>query len=51
MTRLKASNMKDVGTGVKFERIRRITGYLIGSLERFNNAKRAEERDRIKHGV
>ncbi|MEN2774569.1 anaerobic ribonucleoside triphosphate reductase [Acetivibrio clariflavus] len=34
---------------VKFERIRRITGYLVGSVERFNDAKRAEERDRIKH--
>ncbi|GHU96087.1 anaerobic ribonucleoside triphosphate reductase [Clostridia bacterium] len=32
-----------------FERIRRITGYLVGTLDRFNNAKRAEERDRIKH--
>jgi ribonucleoside-triphosphate reductase len=35
--------------GIPFERIRRITGYLVGSVERFNNAKRAEERDRIKH--
>ena len=34
---------------VKFERIRRITGYLVGTLERFNDAKRAEEHDRIKH--
>ena len=34
-----------------FERIRRITGYLVGTLERFNNAKRAEEQDRIKHTV
>ncbi|MHC1695034.1 MAG: anaerobic ribonucleoside triphosphate reductase [Eubacteriales bacterium] len=34
-----------------FERIRRITGYLVGSLKRFNNAKRAEERDRIKHAM
>ena len=32
-----------------FERIRRITGYLVGTLERFNNAKQAEERDRVKH--
>lgn len=39
-----------VGQGVKFERIRRITGYLVGTLDRFNNAKRAEERDRVKHG-
>lgn len=36
---------------VKFERIRRITGYLVGTLDRFNDAKRAEERDRIKHGL
>ncbi len=38
-----------VGDGVRFERIRRITGYLVGDLGRFNNAKRAEVRDRIKH--
>jgi anaerobic ribonucleoside-triphosphate reductase len=38
-----------VGKGVRFERIRRITGYLVGTLDRFNNAKRAEERDRVKH--
>lgn len=36
---------------VPFERIRRITGYLVGTLERFNNGKRAEERDRVKHGI
>lgn len=35
----------------KFKRIRRITGYLVGTLEHFNNAKRAEERDRVKHGM
>ena len=35
---------------VGFERIRRITGYLVGTLDSFNNAKRAEERDRVKHG-
>jgi len=34
---------------IKFERIRRITGYLVGTLDRFNNAKRSEERDRVKH--
>jgi len=34
---------------VKFERIRRITGYLVGTLDRFNDAKKAEERDRVKH--
>ena len=38
-----------VGRGVPFERIRRITGYLVGTTDRFNNAKRAEERDRVKH--
>ena len=36
---------------VGFERIRRITGYLVGTVDRFNNAKRAEERDRVKHSV
>ncbi len=36
---------------VKFDRIRRITGYLVGTTERFNNAKRAEEQDRVKHSV
>lgn len=34
-----------------FNRIRRITGYLVGSLDRFNNGKRAEEHDRVKHDV
>ncbi len=34
-----------------FERIRRITGYLVGTLDRFNNAKRSEEQDRVKHAV
>lgn len=38
-----------VGANVKFDRIRRITGYLVGTTDRFNNAKRAEERDRVKH--
>ena len=32
-----------------FHRIRRITGYLVGTLDRFNNAKRSEEKDRVKH--
>ena len=36
---------------VKFERIRRITGYLVGTLDRFNNAKRKEVEDRVKHGI
>lgn len=38
-----------IGQGVKFERIRRITGYLVGTLDRFNNGKKAEEKDRVKH--
>jgi len=40
---------KESDDGIPFERIRRITGYLVGTLERFNNAKRAEEADRVKH--
>ena len=40
-----------VGEGRDFERIRRITGYLVGTLDRFNNGKRAEEHDRVKHSV
>ena len=43
--------VKTVGEGVGFERIRRITGYLVGTVDRFNNGKRAEERDRVKHGT
>lgn len=42
---------KGVGAGVGFERIRRITGYLVGTTDRFNNAKRAEEHDRVKHSL
>lgn len=38
-----------VGEGVRFQRIRRITGYLVGTLDRFNNAKRKEVEDRVKH--
>ena len=40
-----------VGADVKFDRIRRITGYLVGTTDRFNTAKRAEERDRVKHSL
>ena len=36
--------------GQKFERIRRITGYLVGTIDRWNNAKRVEESERVKHG-
>lgn len=37
--------------GQPFERVRRITGYLVGTLDKWNDAKKAEERDRVKHGV
>lgn len=40
---------KLVGEGRGFERIRRVTGYLAGDVKRFNNAKRSEEKDRVKH--
>ncbi len=43
--------IKTVGDGVKFERIRRITGYLVGTLDRFNNAKKEEVKDRVCHGT
>ncbi|MBQ8646807.1 MAG: hypothetical protein IJ484_01540 [Oscillospiraceae bacterium] len=40
-----------VGKDVEFERIRRITGYLVGTMDKWNDAKKAEERDRVKHGT
>ncbi|HIY11930.1 MAG TPA: hypothetical protein H9840_11625 [Candidatus Anaerofilum excrementigallinarum] len=40
-----------VGKDVSFERIRRITGYLVGTMDKWNNAKKAEEHDRVKHGL
>ena len=48
-TRLHADENGIVGKGVKFERIRRVTGYLVGTLDRFNDAKKAEVHDRVKH--
>ena len=42
---------KEYENGVGFERLRRITGYLVGSLERWNDAKKAEEKARVKHSV
>ena len=51
MVTTKADNDILIGEGVGFERIRRITGYLVGTLDRFNNAKRAEESERVKHSV
>ena len=38
-----------IGEGVGFERIRRITGYLVGTMDKWNDAKKAEEHDRVKH--
>lgn len=53
MTSVKEYKMENneavIGEGRDFERIRRITGYLVGTIDRWNNAKRAEERDRVKH--
>ena len=43
--------MNEIGNGVMFQRIRRITGYLVGTIDRFNDAKRAEVRDRVKHST
>ena len=40
---------QSLGEGVPFERIRRITGYLVGTVDRFNDAKKAEVEDRVKH--
>lgn len=47
----KATEITSIGKNVDFDRIRRITGYLVGTMDRFNNAKKAEERDRVKHGL
>lgn len=48
---METKKVKMVGEGVKFDRIRRITGYLVGTLDRFNNAKKAEVSDRVTHGT
>ena len=44
-------NLDYVLQPARFERIHRITGYLVGTIDRWNNAKRAEEHDRVKHGL
>ncbi len=52
MTNNKNTNPQNdvmVGEGVGFERIRRITGYLVGDMSHWNDAKAAEEKDRVKH--
>ena len=45
------SDDRSRGQGLPFERVRRITGYLVGTMDHWNNAKRAEEHDRVKHDV
>ena len=52
-THLTQKNTKTiiVGEGRGFDRIRRITGYLVGTTDRWNDAKRAEEHDRVKHSL
>ena len=45
------SKDEKLGQGVGFERISRITGYLGGTMDKWNDAKRAEERDRVKHSM
>lgn len=41
--------MNTIGKNVRFQHIRRITGYLVGTLDRFNQAKKKEEKERVKH--
>lgn len=48
---IKENREAKMGEGIGFERIRRITGYLVGTMDKWNDAKRAEERDRVKHGM
>lgn len=43
--------LRQKGHGVKFQRIRRITGYLVGNMDRWNQGKLAEEKDRVKHSI
>ena len=51
MDNKEVKKVKTVGEGVGFERIRRITGYLVRTLDRFNNAKKSEVNDRVTHGI
>lgn len=45
------SKNSTIGQNVGFERIRRITGYLVGTMDKWNDAKKAEERERVKHDI
>ncbi len=40
---------EQIGKNIGFERIRRITGYLVGTMDKWNDAKKAEESERVKH--
>lgn len=51
MTESRIVSERERGLGVKFHRIRRITGYLVGDLDTWNSAKLAELRDRTKHSI
>ena len=44
-------NTQGPGQNVGFERIRRITGYLVGTMDKWNDAKKAEESERVKHAL
>ena len=46
-----ATKQAKMGQGVGFERIRRITGYLVGTMDKWNDAKKAEEAARVKHSI
>lgn len=46
---MEVNSKKEIGKDVNFERVRRITGYLVGTMDKWNDAKKAEERDRVKH--
>ena len=49
MKKVGETSGEKLGKNVSFERIRRITGYLVGTMAQWNNAKQAEEHDRVKH--
>lgn len=42
-------DLRSIGEGIPFERLRRITGYLVGTIDRWNDGKLAELKDRVKH--
>lgn len=44
-------DLSESGTAKPFERVRRITGYLVGTLDKFNDAKRSEVEERVKHDI